>query len=252
MWDNTYGSTDENIIVDAEYTIYEMLLKESESRHMTITTLAEDYNYYDGFGYANTRLYTLQELIGDERTGIYNASTMRALQNVYISQGVEADIYEPELTPDNLREVKSWYDNENELMKPGAYQLENGWGDIFKEFFILEIGIAYRDVEVPNTDESNGTYQNTGGSNGTYQNTSNLSPEELAQKVPDIYKENFKCNQFADEMERLMIENDISGERITVQSKTDYIWSDNYGVISENGNHYAIRVEDTIFDNLNP
>ncbi len=78
------------------------------------------------------------------------------------------------------------------------------------------------------------------------------TPEELAEKVPDKYKENFKCDQFADEMEKLMKESGVSGEKISVQSKTDYIWSDKYGVISENGRHYAIKVGDTVFDNLNP
>lgn len=107
---------------------YDMLLKESESRHMTIITLAEAFDYYNCFGYANTRLYALQELIGDTRTGVYGASTMQALQNVYLSRGVEADFYEPELTPDNLKVIWDWYGDCSEFWRKGAYLLENGWG----------------------------------------------------------------------------------------------------------------------------
>lgn len=66
------------------------------------------------------------------------------------------------------------------------------------------------------------------------------------------YKENFKCDQFAYEMEKLLKESGVSGKKISIQSKTDYIWSDKHGVISENGKHYAIKIGDTVFDNLNP
>ena len=77
-------------------------------------------------------------------------------------------------------------------------------------------------------------------------------PEELAQKVPDKYKKNLRCQEFANEMEKLMKENGVTGERLDIQSKTGYIWSDKYGSISENGYHHAIKVGDTVFDNLNP
>ena len=76
--------------------------------------------------------------------------------------------------------------------------------------------------------------------------------EELAEKVSDKYKENFKCDQFANEMEELMKESGIEGKRINIQRKTNFIWPDKYGLISENGRHYAIKVGDTVFDNLNP
>jgi len=78
------------------------------------------------------------------------------------------------------------------------------------------------------------------------------TPEELAEKVPNKYKEKYKCKQFADELEKLLKENGISGERVTVRSKTDWIWSDKYGTISENGTHQAIKIGDKIFDNMNP
>lgn len=135
---------------------YEMLLKESESRHMTGTTLIADYNYYDNFGYANTRVYTLQALIGAERTGIFDISTLDTLETVLISQNVDISSGMVELTPSNLKAARNWYDNQVEILKEGAYQLENGWGDILKGFFILGVGFAYRDVEVPSASKNTG------------------------------------------------------------------------------------------------
>lgn len=76
--------------------------------------------------------------------------------------------------------------------------------------------------------------------------------EELAQQVPEEYKQVFKCEEFADELERLMRENGVSGERVTVESESGYILSDKNGAISENGLHYAIKADDIIYDNLNP
>lgn len=44
----------------------------------------------------------------------------------------------------------------------------------------------------------------------------------------------------------------ISGEGISIESQTGYIVSDRNGTISYNGTHDAIKVRDTIYDNLNP
>lgn len=57
---------------------------------------------------------------------------MQALQNVYLSRGIEADLYAPELTPDNLEVIWDWHDNENRIMRKGAYLLENGLGDVIE------------------------------------------------------------------------------------------------------------------------
>lgn len=56
----------------------------------------------------------------------------------------------------------------------------------------------------------------------------------------------------ADKIEKLMKEKELPGERINIKSDTGYIWSDEYGSISENGYHHAIKVDDTVFDNLYP
>ena len=136
-------------------TAYEMLLEESQSRNMTIITLAEDYNYFDYFGYANTRVYALQAMIGDLRTGVYSASTMVALQNVYISKNVDFTFDEPELTPDNIKVIWEWYGGYSEFSKKGAYLLENGLGDIIEG--VTTLGVAYygtRSVETVSVTEN--------------------------------------------------------------------------------------------------
>ncbi len=79
-----------------------------------------------------------------------------------------------------------------------------------------------------------------------------LSLGELINKIPNKYKKNFQCVGFADEMERMMKQNKIIGERVIIESGTGVIWSSKFGTISTNGIHHAIRVGDTIYDNLNP
>ena len=76
--------------------------------------------------------------------------------------------------------------------------------------------------------------------------------KELAKQISDEYKQVFQCEKFADELERLMKEKEIAGERVSIHSETEFIFSDKYGLISKNGWHYAIKVGDIIFDNLNP
>ena len=49
-----------------------------------------------------------------------------------------------------------------------------------------------------------------------------------------------------------MKQNKIIGERVIIESGTGVIWSSKFGTISTNGIYHAIRVGDTIYDNLNP
>ncbi|WP_040451769.1 papain fold toxin domain-containing protein, partial [Holdemania massiliensis] len=78
------------------------------------------------------------------------------------------------------------------------------------------------------------------------------TPEQLVQEIPDEYKQIFKCKDFADKMEELMRNNNVLGERLSIESETDFILSDKHGTISYNGIHDAIKINDTIYDNLNP
>lgn len=48
-----------------------------------------------------------------------------------------------------------------------------------------------------------------------------------------------------------MKESNIIGERVSVNSLSKRIWSYKFGIVSENGKHYAIKIGDTIYDNLN-
>jgi RHS repeat-associated protein len=153
-------------------TAYEMLLKEPQSRNMTIITLAMDYNYFDYFGYANTRVYALQALIGEGRTGVYDPATMTTLRNVLLSQYAEFDFEDPELTPDTLKAIRNWYDNSSEIGKQGTYIWENGWGNIISGTLLMGAGyyatrpvkgwsVRASDFTKPET-ESNGTARRTG------------------------------------------------------------------------------------------
>ncbi len=83
-------------------------------------------------------------------------------------------------------------------------------------------------------------------------NNTKLDVEHIANQVPDIYMSNYKCMDYADELEKLMIDNNVNGMRIHVTSYTGNIWSNRHGNISMNGKHDAIKIGDTVFDNLNP
>lgn len=177
---------------------------------MTIITLAQDYDYFDYFGYANTRLYTLQALIGTGRTGTYEAETMTALRAVLISQYAEFDLDTPELTPDNIRAIRNWYNNSSEIGKQGTYYWENGWGNIITGIAILGVGIyAGRPVKVSSVNEGSlesGTLSNVDARRWYLEQESkipdlidkNLSLEEQARQAFDLR------NQFRTQARELM------------------------------------------------
>ena len=80
---------------------------------------------------------------------------------------------------------------------------------------------------------------------------------KLAQDAKGA-NELFECKTFANDLKAKMQKNGIKGEEITVKTpsaegKAGNIWSDNFKRnISTNGEHKAIQVGDTVFDNLNP
>jgi len=76
--------------------------------------------------------------------------------------------------------------------------------------------------------------------------------DQLSKEVPEQYKKNGKCDQYADAMEQKMKEAGVEGERIRVNSDHN-IYSDKAGeVIGSNGYHDAVKVGDTVYDNMNP
>lgn len=76
--------------------------------------------------------------------------------------------------------------------------------------------------------------------------------KKIIDSISDEYKKKYQCVQFADNMEMLMRTFGISGERLYITSGTGNIWSLKFGNISTNGEHQAIKIGDTIYDNLYP
>ncbi|WP_308021785.1 RHS repeat domain-containing protein, partial [Neisseria canis] len=82
--------------------------------------------------------------------------------------------------------------------------------------------------------------------------------KELASRLSPKVKQRFKCEDFADALQKEMEKEGISGERVKVKTHSNKgaygnIWSDKAGAnISENGIHHAIKCGDTVFDNMNP
>lgn len=75
---------------------------------------------------------------------------------------------------------------------------------------------------------------------------------KAASEVSDEFKKLHMCKQFADELEEKLRAQGIHGTRLDMRTGTGRIYSDTHGLIGETGEHMAIRVEDTVFDNLNP
>ena len=81
--------------------------------------------------------------------------------------------------------------------------------------------------------------------------------KKLADKVSNKFKQIFKCEEFADSLKKMMKKEGIPGEHVKVTGKTPNIFSDKHGVIASSNKysmptHDAIKVDDMIFDNMNP
>lgn len=76
----------------------------------------------------------------------------------------------------------------------------------------------------------------------------------MIEKISENYKNTkYKCKEFAKSLQSLMQQNGLSGEKVTIESKvSDNLYSTKYGNISNSGIHEGIKVEDTMYDNLNP
>ena len=76
---------------------------------------------------------------------------------------------------------------------------------------------------------------------------------KLANKLPASCKERFACNQFADGLKESMQKKGLKGQHVTADPGRYYIYSDKFKKLGEQGiPHQAIRVGDTIFDNMHP
>ena len=89
---------------------YEMLLREVSSNEMSLIDLAEQFNYFDNFGYQNTRLSTVQVLIGVTADGIYDAHTMQAINSALSTLNADFNNDNPVINKETLESLKSWYD----------------------------------------------------------------------------------------------------------------------------------------------
>lgn len=90
--------------------------------------------------------------------------------------------------------------------------------------------------------------------NNNNNNSKKDKVRELSDEISEDYKQNFKCEEYADALENKMKVNGISGERIKVTPNTgyNYIYSNEFDTISYNGYHYGIKVDNYVFDNLHP
>jgi len=86
----------------------------------------------------------------------------------------------------------------------------------------------------------------------------NLGKTKKLAKNAKGANEIFECKTFADDLKSKMQKEGIAGELLDVKTSSNRgmagnIWSDSAGRnISTNGSHQAIKVGDTVFDNMNP
>ncbi|HFP0192832.1 TPA: papain fold toxin domain-containing protein, partial [Escherichia coli] len=76
--------------------------------------------------------------------------------------------------------------------------------------------------------------------------------------MSDKFKQLFQCDKFAAALKSKMQQAGVNGEHLILETKNKQgafgnIWSDRIGKnIATNGHHEAIKVGDTVFDNMNP
>ncbi len=81
---------------------------------------------------------------------------------------------------------------------------------------------------------------------------------DLATTISDKFKQLFQCDKFAAALKSKMQQAGVNGEHLILETKNKQgafgnIWSDRIGKnIATNGHHEAIKVGDTVFDNMNP
>ena len=83
-----------------------MLLREVSSNEMSLIDLAEQFNYFDNFGYQNTRLSTVQVLIGVTADGIYDAHTMQAINSALSTLNADFNNDNPVINKETLESLK--------------------------------------------------------------------------------------------------------------------------------------------------
>ncbi|MGK9176069.1 hypothetical protein KXR87_23145, partial [Yokenella regensburgei] len=80
----------------------------------------------------------------------------------------------------------------------------------------------------------------------------------LATTISDKFKQLFQCDKFANALKNKMQQAGVNGEHLILETNNKQgafgnVWSDNVGKnIATNGHHEAIKVGDTVFDNMNP
>jgi hypothetical protein len=95
----------------------------------------------------------------------------------------------------------------------------------------------------------------------TLQTTKSLSKQvkidNIVSKIPSVYKANFKCVEFANELVKALKKSGINGKIIELNGgQRGYIVCKSYksgaSSISETGKHIGVQVGDKVYDNLHP
>jgi hypothetical protein len=85
--------------------------------------------------------------------------------------------------------------------------------------------------------------------------------DNIVSKIPSVYKENFKCMEFANEFEKALKKSGINGKVLKVTSEKLNIISKNknFEAIAigskyegKGGIHVGIQIGDKVYDNLHP
>jgi peptidoglycan hydrolase-like protein with peptidoglycan-binding domain len=76
--------------------------------------------------------------------------------------------------------------------------------------------------------------------------------KELSNNIPAKWKKNLKCKEYAKALISKLKAKNIKGELLEIRTGTGFIQSDEFGSIATNGIHQAVKVGDTVFDNLHP
>jgi hypothetical protein len=75
--------------------------------------------------------------------------------------------------------------------------------------------------------------------------------DNIVKSHPELFIK-YQCIDCMKKIVETLQAKGVKGEVLKVKTGTGRIWSDKHGVISTTGEHYAVKVGDTVYDNLNP
>ena len=274
-----------NLYFDWKKSFKKVLKDDNESIVVPVFNVSNEYLYEESFEKISTSAYEKRKLpnvakalfIQQDSKGkksyqiityvpdkdFYDSNITEAFTGYAIYSDIDGNFTNGYLVKDNqiTNTLSLGKDNKKGRILCNGYWIEVTWTEPLEgeAGVILHRNYYYIDGNCNNEDQ-NAPIDYGGGSSGGG-DADNDNPNDdpvtrtrnLAAKVPGSFKIVGKCVEFSNDLKAKMQAKGIHGELIKVQTNTNFIYSSLCNCsISENGIHYGIKINNTVFDNMNP